>query len=335
MTVAFRLFNVQPFSSRLRQSQKKGDYPGLDTNPKRVHIPSMTFRELEKRFPTETACLDYLVSMRWADGVACPRCGNAKVYKLKAAHRWSCKACNPNGYRFSPIAGTIFENTNIKLRTWFHAIFLMCQSKKGVSALQVHRMIGTGSYETAWYMCHRIRAAMQDGTFGKLMGEVEVDETYIGGRSTNRHAKDRKRLDRRSESGKVTVIGAISRKGNVVCKLIERADRKTMEKFVSETVSERVSLLATDEHSGYAKLGSKGYKHEAVTHSGGEYVRKGVYGVVHTANLDSFWALLKRGIVGSFHHVSKDYLPLYLNEFSFRFNRRNDRAIFDAIVAGC
>lgn len=296
----------------------------------------MTFKALESRFPTEAACLDYLVSIRWSAGVVCPRCGeSAKVYKLKAAHRWSCKSCNPNGYRFSPIAGTIFENTNIKLRTWFHAIFLICEAKKGISALHVHRMIGTGSYETAWYMCHRIRAAMQDGTFGKLMGEVEVDQTYIGGRSSSHHAKDRKHLDRSTGAAKVTVIGASARKGNLVCKVIERADRKTMESFVQEAVSERVSLLATDEHAVYAKLGEKVYKPEAVTHTDDKYVRKSVYGVFHTASLDSFWALLKRGIVGSFQNVREEYEPLYLNEFSFRLNYRSDHAIFDAIVAGC
>src|SRR5713226_699175 len=124
----------------------------------------MTLNQLTQRFPTEDACRQYIVEMRWPDGVVrCPRCGSEKVHKL--AHRpwnWQCKQCSPHGYRFSPLVGTIFENTNYPLRIWFQVIYLMCQSKKGMSALQIQRMIGAGSYRTAWYMCHRVRAAMQD-----------------------------------------------------------------------------------------------------------------------------------------------------------------------------
>ncbi|HEY2772626.1 MAG TPA: IS1595 family transposase [Candidatus Binatia bacterium] len=286
----------------------------------------MTYKQLEKRFPTEEACLDYLVSMRWKNGVVCPRCDNAKVYALAKPYRWVCKACAKNGYRFSPLAGTIFENTNIKLRTWFQVIFYMSQSKKGMSALQVHRMIGTGSYRSAWYMCHRIRAAMQDPTFRRLAGVVEVDETYVGGDDRNRHMGKKK-----GRGAKTAVIGAIARKGNVVCKVIEETDKKTMQDFVKRTVSPKVSLIASDDHTNYSQLDRLGFQHESVVHSRGEYVR----GVVHTSNLDSFWSLVKRGIVGSFHNVSKEYLPLYLNEFSFRHNHRDDAMIFDKIVAGC
>jgi len=204
----------------------------------------------------------------------------------------------------------------------------MTQSKKGISALQIHRQIGSGDYRTAWYMCHRIRAAMKDNGFAKLMGEVEVDETYIGGKNKNRHWD--KKISGRGTSGKIPVIGAISRKGNVVCQMIESADVETLDGFVRKTVSGDVSLVATDEASGYKDLKAE-LPHDFVTHSAHEYVR----GNVHTANIDAFWSLLKRGIMGTYHKMGKQYLPLYLAEFQFRHNNRKNPDIFADVVAGC
>src|SRR5436853_918950 len=185
--------------------------------------PTMTLTELTTRFSNEEACKQFLAERRWPNGVECPRCHNKKVYELKSKpFHWVCKAkeCGGrNGYRFSVISKTVFENTNYPLRTWFQVIYLMTQSKKGISALQIHRPIGSGDYRTAWYMCHRIRAAMKDNGFPKLMGEVEVDETYIGGKDTNRHWY--KKTQMKGGSDKMTVIGAISRKGHQVCKVTE------------------------------------------------------------------------------------------------------------------
>ena len=154
----------------------------------------MTLTELMARFDTEDACKAYLRDSRWPSGVRCPRCGNEKVYTLKQPFKWQCQSekCGKKGYRFSVTAGTIFENTKYPLRTWFQVAYLMCQSKKGISALQIHRQIGSGEYRTAWFMCHRIRAAMKNQTFNALMGEVEVDETYIGGKDMNRHGTRRR-----------------------------------------------------------------------------------------------------------------------------------------------
>ncbi len=230
--------------------------------------------------------------------------------------------CSKNGYRFSVLTRTVFENTNIKLRDWFKVIFLMFHSKKGMSALQIHRMLGTGSYETAWFMCHRIRAAMRGDAF-PLSGEIEADETYIGGKDKNRHWAKKSRQQREAGTGtgylKTGVIGAIARKGNVVCRVIGDQDAPTLAGFVRRVISDKVTLVATDENQDYNHLGH-GIHHEAVNHSRGEYVR----GNVHTNSIESFWSLLKRGVIGTYHNVSKDYLPLYLNEFSFRHNNRKN-----------
>ncbi len=293
----------------------------------------MTLSQLLDRFPTDDECMAFLVKLRWPNGVRCPKCDSAKVYRLKGGKvwKWVCKH-SKGGYRFSPLVGTIFENTNIPLRTWFQAIFLMTKAKKGVSALQIQRTLGLGSYRSAWYMCHRVRAAMQDAGFAGLMGGdggvVEVDETYIGGEQKNRHASERVKFEGRGAVNHTPVIGAIARKGNVVCKVIENTSAKTLQGFVDETVADKVSLVAHDDASGYRHLRQT---HASVRHSRGEYVR----GNVHTANIDSFWSLLKRGIMGNFHQVSRAYLPLYLAEFSFRHNNRKTPNMFEAILRAC
>ena len=282
-------------------------------------------------FPTEESCKQFLMERRWQDGVVtCPKCGNPAVYKLHTRpFHWLCKLCK--NYRFSVISGTIFENTKYPLKSWFEVLWQMLNSKKGVSALQIQRQIGSGAYKTAWYMCHRLRAAMKDPDFRQLMGIVEVDETFLGGKDKNRHWDKKSHVTGGIGSGKVGVIGAISRKGNVVCQIIENTDAATLNRFVRKAVSDKVDLVATDEHGGYGYLEALGYRHESVSHSAGEYVR----GEVHTNNLENFWSLLKRGIIGTHHHVSKKYLPLYLAEFQFRFNNRKEADIFGKAVAGC
>src|SRR2546428_12088441 len=133
-----------------------------------------TLTQQMERFPDEDACRAYLASMRWPNGVRCPRCDSEKVHKINRPWTWQCKQCTKSGYKFTPLVGTIFENTNYPLRTWFQVIYLMCQSKKGMSAMQIQRTIGAGSYRTAWYMFHRIGASMKDGAFTKLTSVVEV-----------------------------------------------------------------------------------------------------------------------------------------------------------------
>jgi transposase-like protein len=210
----------------------------------------MTVAQFDRLFPTDDACKAYLVAQRWPNGVRCPHCGSDRVYALKTMpFKWECPACSPKGYRFSVLVGTIFENTNVSLRTWFKVIYLMLISKKGIAALQVQRMFGFGSYSTAHYMCHRVRAGLADPDFRKLVGIVEVDETYIGGKNRNRHWD--KRTPGTGCEGKDTVVGAVERKGNVVARVIEHADTETLNSFIREAISEKVNLIATDECPGY------------------------------------------------------------------------------------
>ncbi len=190
-------------------------------------------------FPTEESCKQFLMERRWQDGVVtCPKCGNPAVYKLHTRpFHWLCKLCK--NYRFSVISGTIFENTKYPLKSWFEVLWQMLNSKKGVSALQIQRQIGSGAYKTAWYMCHRLRAAMKDPDFRQLMGIVEVDETFLGGKDKNRHWDKKSHVTGGIGSGKVGVIGAISRKGNVVCQIIENTDAATLNRFVRKAVTKR------------------------------------------------------------------------------------------------
>ena len=296
----------------------------------RIH--QMTVADFERMFPTEEACKQYLMDNRWPDGqVRCPRCGfEATAHGTKDFH-WQCLTCaTATTYRFSVLVGTIFENTNKPLREWFRVMHLMLTSKKGISALQVMRYMGFGSYKTAWLMCSKIRVALGNEEFKQLVGYVEVDETYVGGKAKNKHKSKKPPTGGAGTAGKFPVIGAVSRKGNVVCRVIDNADTATLDRFVREVVSNRVSLLSTDEHAGYRHV-AMDFPHGFVRHSTGEYVA----GAIHTNTIEGFWSIVKRGIVGTFHKVSRKYLPLYVNEFQFRYNNRENSNIFQAAIRAC
>ncbi len=299
--------------------------------PKPVH--QLTASQFEAMFPHEDACKAYLQARRWPEGVRCPRCGNPAVYELPSRKwHWQCAQCAPGGsmgYRFSVIAGTIFENTNKPLKDWFRVAHLMLTSKKGMSALQIFRYMGFGSYKTAWGMCHKIRVALIED-IGKLGGIVEVDETFVGGLAKNRH------WDKRGGSGtggigtgKTPIVGAVKRKGNVIARVVDNVRSNTLTAFVREAVSHKVSLLCTDQWTGYRGLTD--YPHATIDHSRGQYV----IGAIHTQTIEGFWSIFKRGVVGTFHKMSRKYMPLYVAEFQFRYNNRENADIFGTAIKGC
>jgi len=295
-----------------------------------------TMAAFDLRFSTEASCRDFLVAQRWPDGVRCPRCNRKeKVTPIsRKPYSWRCRNADcggRNGYNFSVTTHTIFEDTKIALIIWFKIAYLILTAKKGMSALQVHRvMFGEDSghdYRTTWYICQRWRAAMKSEVI-PLTGEVEIDETYVGGKEANKHKSRRKGLT--GSSGKVAVIGAIARKGMIVAKVIENTDTATLDGFVRQTVSTQARLVATDEHSGYRLLG-RDMNHHVVNHTRGEYV----VGTTHTNTIEGFWSLFKRGILGNYHKVSKQYLPLYVNEFAWRFNNRKNPNAFADLITTC
>ena len=273
--------------------------------------------ELAAGFSNENAARELLESMRWPNGAACPRCGGADPYKLtpkKSSKRpvrkgvWKCRACRK---QFTVTVATIFEGSHIKLSKWLLAIHLLCASKKGMSAHQLHRMLGV-TYKSAWFMAHRLRYAMsQEPLASKLSSVVEVDETYVGGR--------RKGICGRPGAGdkKTPVVALVERGGRVRAFPMERitSDR------VQDAIRERVELSAhmmTDELKAYHGLDMGFASHQTVTHSRGEYVR----GTVSTNAVEGFFSLLKRGINGVYHHVGKGHLGRYCDEFAFRYSTR-------------
>jgi transposase-like protein/IS1 family transposase len=296
-------------------------------------IKQLTNQQFDDMFPNEDACKAYLTARRWPKGVHCPRCGNVDVYPVtNRPFHWQCSKCpKVGGYRFSVLVKTIFENTNKPLRDWLKVAHLMLTSKKGMSALQIMRYMGFGSYKTAWLMCHKIRTALMEANTDKLAGIVEMDETNIGGKDKNRHWDKRSGTRGRGyDPLKTPVIGAVKRKGNVVARVVLGVDQTTVDEFMQEAVSRKVSLLCTDAYTVYKHLAPK-YPHGVVDHSIGQHV----VGAIHTNTIEGFWSLIKRGIMGSYHKVSRKYLPLYVAEFQFRYNNRLNPDIFDAAIARC
>ena len=271
-----------------------------------------TLIEMMAAIPDEDAAIAHFTQVRWANGAFCPYCASNRVYHFSDARTHKCGDCRQ---RFSIKVGTIFEDSKVPLRKWLMAIWLLTSHKKGIASTQLAKDIGV-TQKTAWFMLHRLRAAAVTPSFNAALdGEVEVDETFVGGKAKNKHAD--KRTGLRGTAGKAIVVGALERGGDVVAKVVGNTDAATLQGFVRETVSTDAPLLATDEHAGYTGLG-KDFTHKYVRHSKGEYVS----GNVHTNGIEGFWSQLKRQIVGIHHWVSAKHLDRYVGEATWRFNRR-------------
>jgi transposase-like protein len=286
--------------------------------------------QIMAHFATDEAARQYLENVRWPNGPVCPHCSNADQAKIYAiapnpakkvrAGLYECKGC---GGQFTVTVGTIFEDSKIQLRKWLVAWYLLCTSKKGVSALQIQRMLDIGSYRTAWFMMHRIRYALRDPVFADKLGEgggtVEADETFVGGkprrRLFGRRGKGRARRNRPTK--KVPVVALVERDGRVRSQSVPNVTGKTLRRVLNTHLDPSARLI-TDEWPAYIKPGKRFASHETVNHSRYEYAR----GDVHTNTIEGYFSLFKRGVNGTFHHIGHQYMDQYLAEFDFRYNHR-------------
>jgi len=279
----------------------------------------MTLIDVCNLFSTDDRCRELLERMRWPNGPQCLRCKGSEVVRL--ANSSKLLYCSECDYQFTVTANTIFHDSHLPLIKWLTCTYLLCESRKGMSANQIKRTLGI-SYKTAWYLCHRIRAAMKESMPTMLDGTVEMDETYVGGRTRG------KGLGPHAGGNKEIVIGIRQRGGDLRFFHAEDAKSGTLAKYIRDNVSADVDVMVTDELMAYPsamiKAGVHGAKHKTIKHKDRVYVD----GDVHTNTVESAFSLLKRGIVGSWHKISAKHLSAYLDEMTFRFNRRKRHDLF-------
>ncbi len=280
----------------------------------------ISLRNFQRNYGTNAQCLEAIKKLRFADDMECPKCKQVSAfYPVTGRTSYACKLC---GYHLYPLAGTIFEKSTTPLQYWFFAMYLMTQTRSGTSAKQLERMLGV-TYKTAWRMFKQIRLLMDESGGGLLDGVVEIDETYIGGKGSNRAFKWHG-----NEKQKEILMGMLQREGKAYLKHIPNTGKYTLVTQIQNNVSPTAKLM-TDELAGYVNLHKLGYEHEAVNHSRKEYIR----GEIHTQNIEGLWGGLKRGIYGVYRIVSKKYLQAYADEYAFRYNHRNEAGMmFDILL---
>jgi transposase-like protein len=278
----------------------------------------VTLVDVINLFDTDEKCRELLVRLRWPNEVECPRCKMPAVELATAKQLFYCKGCD---YQFSVTTGTVFNDSHLALQKWFLATLLLCEAKKGMSAMQIKRTLGV-SYKTAWYLCHRIRSAMTE-VHKMLDGTIEVDEMYVGGRVRGKGQGPRR-------GDKQVVIGIIKRDGELKFVHVHAATSATIRYVMQQHVSEDVDVIVTDESPLYASglTKTQSPKRKTVHHKSEEYVRYEDNFMVTTNTIESAFSLFKRGVIGSWHRVSPKHLASYLNEMTFRFNRRKSHTLF-------
>jgi transposase-like protein len=290
-------------------------------------------------FQVETAAREWLEARMWPNGPVCPHCGSYSATALRGEkHRAGLYQCNDCREQFTVTVGSVAERSKIPLNKWVLAIYLMSASKKGISAHQMHRMLGI-SYKSTWFMCHRIREAMREGKLpGGLGGKnkvVEIDETYVGGKEANKHKSKRRTDGARGSIDKAPVVALVERDGSVRSFHVPHVSASTLRPIIVTQVN-RASYLMTDESGVYTQVGHEFSGHGSVNHSAEEYVRAAFW---HTNTVENYFSIFKRGIMGTYHHVSETHLHRYGAEFDFRYNYRvnlgfSDAARASAIAAG-
>ncbi len=271
-------------------------------------MKTYSIKDFEKQFTTDDDCLDFLKEARWPKGIYCPKCQKVtKHYRIANRKVYSCKFC---GSHVSPTAGTIFHKSDTPLRSWFHAIFLMASTKTGISAKQLQRELGV-TYKTAWRIFTQVRKLMNESV-NPLTGQVEVDETYIGGKRGGKRG--------RGALGKSVVMGLVERKGSAMAKVVTDIRARTLLPMITKHVSNGDTTIFTDELRSYNQVAKLGYSHEVVQHAAKQYVS----GNAHVNTMESLWSTIKRGIDGVNHSVSPLHLQSYLDSYIYRYNHRKD-----------